>query len=761
MDAFNEASVWGDSALGKSTQRIPEHTISPSSLTGSPAGSYDDPYSGYPNDEGYDDNDDKGSDNGEAQLNQLNADASVDAMEDVEFKTPSEIVDLRAPSDVEFKTPSAGKNDDIDEFKIQNELAATMQSIAISGDEEVIETSNAEQPKESTPPTDTDAFTAARLHAKQQELLSSLTEGEDTGLLGSPRAVITEAPGVGEKLFSGRNDEGGPLDVLGMAGEATGSPTRMGTGTVPSQVSSPNRKTLRLRPRRAKILRRKEAIQQKDVKEEQVNDETRQSLEVGSSVDPLSTAQVKLHAAEASAGSAALGGARKQSLIASLDKPLFHLDRKKVLGHETKVGSTAGTNASHPDAKLPSAKFEITVGDPIKVGELANAHIVYTVTTKSASPLFKAPHAEVTRRYRDFLWLYHQMLNNHPGYIIPPPPEKQVYGRFDNTFIENRRIALERMLIKISERPVFQNDADFVLFLQSEEISEEVRERENIIRHSTVSGTSGTNGDEPEEVSATSVTSADSFSLASVINATENGNSGGFFSSLIGLNTPKYVENDSFMLEKQSYVDNLDSQLRSLSKSLDFILEKREELIQTQSELVKLVGNLADVEVNAEITELFTNFQELQSKIEQLLERTNLSQIMTIGATIDEYIRVIGSIRNCFENRFKLCNSVMNLESQQIRKQRQLANVKARYNNQADKVEKYEKELKDLDALITKQVEFRDRFNRTFRSELKRFEFEKVREFKSIIEIYWEGLVESQKELIELWESFDEKCGFE
>lgn len=183
--------------------------------------------------------------------------------------------------------------------------------------------------------------------------------------------------------------------------------------------------------------------------------------------------------------------------------------------------------------------------------------------------------------------------------------------------------------------------------------------------------------------------------------------------------------------------------------------------MKTQSELVKVVDGIADIEVNSEVMGLFSNFEDLEAKISQLLETTNLSQIMTIGATIDEYTRLIGSIRNCFENRFKICNSLVNLEYQEKKKQKQVAKARAKYQNQAEKIEKSQRELERLDAAIAKQTSFKDRFNSTFKKELDRFDFDKVTEFKNVIEIYWEGLIESQKELIELWESFYEKCGFD
>jgi sorting nexin-1/2 len=84
----------------------------------------------------------------------------------------------------------------------------------------------------------------------------------------------------------------------------------------------------------------------------------------------------------------------------------------------------------------------------------------------------------VSRRYRDFLWLYAQLHNNNPGIIVPPPPEKQAVGRFDTDFVESRRAALERMLNKIAAHSVLQHDGDLKIFLESDAFTVDIKNKE-------------------------------------------------------------------------------------------------------------------------------------------------------------------------------------------------------------------------------------------------------------------------------------------
>ncbi|KAG7902904.1 hypothetical protein KL907_004037 [Ogataea polymorpha] len=625
---------------------------------------------------------------------------------------------LFSPDDNPYASELTGADmDEVDfrtESNIYNELTDTMRSVHI-GKEELEETAqrteSGDEPQPVQGPIEDAIDETEQAKQKNKQLLSSLVAGDEENSTWA-QSILSDTPNANERLFTAGNE--GPLDGV-LDFDAPQSPPKISDDQPrPEPVTSPNKKTRVFRPRRAR----------------------RKSADTANACDPLSTRTEESQTESVES--------RKENLIAAVDKPLFDIKRG---------ASPVKPSIKTPATPEPADHFEIIVGDPIKVGELTNAHIVYSITTKTKSSLLKSETTTVTRRYRDFLWLYNQLMNNHPGYIIPPPPEKQAYGRFDEKFIENRRLALEKMLNKIARVSVFQKDYDFIVFLQSERFAAESKEREFLYYHG------GSSGDD-QSISA-GEDGANDFSASSIINTATGGSNGGFLSSLISISTPKYVENDQFIIEKQNYIESLDQQLRSLSRTLDMIVEKREDVITSMNELILIIQELADLEVNAELSELFANYEELQSKVKELLERTNLQQILTLGTTIDEYIRTIGSIRNCFEMRFKLCTNIVNLQSQHSKKQKNLIKFKSKNHNQFDKIKKYEDELANMENTIARQEEFKAEFNKNFKRELDKFEFEKVDEFRSTIEIYWEGLIESQKELIELWESFYDKCNFQ
>lgn len=697
-------------------------------------------------------------------------------------------------------------NNFVDEFKIQNELAQTMKSILLNDDDDELHADDSDNASEndqtehvhyidnnthrksdvgnpflaSSAGNDDNVDTLSRvnidlLKEKKDKLISSLTrESTSHGFLKDDTDTNDVNP---DNLFSfspvksSKAENGGivdsPLDgLLNLANTTSKQKSNLNDNVDrPSRykgIVSPNRKIKILRPRR---------VTKSSLIVEQSTSLTDSSPFNGDSslapVDPLSA---PLSDVDGKKDTSLLvsPSSRKQKFINESEAPLFNVNRDQVLQQNRQQLSPITSSKSNQNSEsfkyMPidedSTKFDIAVGDPLKVGELTNAHVVYTINTKSKCDLLNHEDTVVTRRYSDFLWLYHQLLNNHPGYIIPPPPEKQVYGRFDNKFIENRRHALENMLNKIAERTVLQTDPDFIIFLQSENFAQESKEREIVVHHNA-NIESLTVTDQESTIEGPMNTMAQILNTSAGLGINEPSSSGGFFSSLIGLNAPKYIEQDTFILEQQAYIDSLDNQLRQLTNSLDMILEKREELTLSLQEVTVVIQQLADLEVNVEITNILSNFEELQSKVRELLERGNLSQILTFGSTVDEYVRLIGSVRNCFENRLKICNSIATLQQHQEKKEQSLAKFRSKNQNQLDKIGRFEDELSKVNNVLDRQLQFKDDFDKNFKSELSRFEFYKIKDFKNMVEIYWESLIENQKLLIELWESFYDKCKFD
>ncbi|KAK9372691.1 Vps5 C terminal like-domain-containing protein [Lipomyces chichibuensis] len=390
--------------------------------------------------------------------------------------------------------------------------------------------------------------------------------------------------------------------------------------------------------------------------------------------------------------------------------------------------TSSGSGQKHiPVEQAANPTFDISVGDPIKVGELTSAHTVYNVRTRTTSKAFRYFDFTVTRRYRDFRWLYHQLSNNNPGIIVPAPPEKQAVGRFDESFVEGRRAALEKMLNKIAHHPVLQHDPDLKMFLETDALNSEIKVRERL----TVAQNEAKGG-------------------------------GGIMGTLGGAFqfNGKFVEVDEWFVDKRAYIEALDLQLKALSRALDTVIVQRKELADTTSDFANALTLLGEVELSRPLATAINGLADVEQRIRDLHERQGLQDMLTLGDTIDEYVRLIDSIKTVFSQRQKSYLSWQTAEQELTKKQQYLARVMRQGKTPPERLASMQEEVAEYERRVYSLRIGYDDICKTIKSEFEKFQKEKIEDFRSSVETYLESAVESQKEAIEMWETFYERQGF-
>lgn len=381
-----------------------------------------------------------------------------------------------------------------------------------------------------------------------------------------------------------------------------------------------------------------------------------------------------------------------------------------------------GHSLNQPSGPLspPAAMFEISVEDPIKIGDLTSAHTVYTVHTKTSSPLFSKSEMSVTRRYRDFRWLYHALEHNNHGIIIPPPPEKQAVGRFNEDFVEQRRAALQTMMNKIATHTRLSSDPDLKIFLESDNFANDIKSR--VVTLDELDQASG---------SGFMTTLGDAFSFSS-----------------------KFVESSQWFIDKKLYVDALESQLKSLYKALELVLGQRKELSDATGEFATVLESLGEVEFSKQLTELLVSFSQAQTRIRDLYSRQCMQDILSLSTTLDEYIRLISSIRSVFGQRQKVYFAAQNAEHDLTKKRAQLDKLLRQGKTQQDKLSILRQDVEEQEKKVANSREAFDDISRVIMQEFERFEHEEISDFRNSVELFLENAVEAQKEAIEVWETF-------
>ena len=115
--------------------------------------------------------------------------------------------------------------------------------------------------------------------------------------------------------------------------------------------------------------------------------------------------------------------------------------------------------------------FEISVTDPVKMGDAMNGFVTYRIGIRTRLPQYKSAEFYVIRRFSDFYTFHTRLQAKNPGVICPPLPEKSVVEKFRFTpaFIEARRLSLKEYLEDVTSHPILKYSVDLQLFLEASE----------------------------------------------------------------------------------------------------------------------------------------------------------------------------------------------------------------------------------------------------------------------------------------------------
>ncbi|KAE9394721.1 Vps5-domain-containing protein [Gymnopus androsaceus JB14] len=419
--------------------------------------------------------------------------------------------------------------------------------------------------------------------------------------------------------------------------------------------------------------------------------------------------------------------------------------------------SGARSLSSRPeDSSLPPL-FTITVDDPQKVGDPIRSYVMYTVHTRTTSPVFQKSAFSVLRRYSDFLWLYNTLSYNNPGVVVPPVPEKNpllftnpilgsagkkgYVGRFDEGFVRQRRFALEKCIQKIANHPVLCKDPDLKLFLESDTFSLDIKHRKPDLASQAPSG------------------------IISSIGQTLAGS--------------RFYETDEYFDSKKTYLDSLEAQLRSLVKSIDQVSKHRMEMAQAVVEFSDRLKDLAengdfntglhsDSSQAQNLSQALMGLADVERKAQDLHVLQSEQDMLTIMGTVDEYARLIGSVRLAFASRGRMYQAWKTADAEVIRvKQNHERNrgtsayggnspTPGSARGAGGALGHSLSQIAEAEMRASQSKRAFENTSRLCKEEMARFEEERVEDFRDALRAWLEGMIGRQSELIATWESYQQ-----
>ncbi|KAI9454444.1 Vps5-domain-containing protein [Russula earlei] len=377
------------------------------------------------------------------------------------------------------------------------------------------------------------------------------------------------------------------------------------------------------------------------------------------------------------------------------DKPLRPLPPMPLTG----VAASDGPPEKKETGLQPV--FTITVEDPQKVGDPIRAFTMYTVHTKTTSPTFSKPSFSVLRGYSDFLWLYETLSINNPGVIVPP-----------------RRFALENCINKIANHPVLCKDADLKFFLESDTFSLDFW----LIKHRKAE-------------------------LAS--------ERGGLMASIgQSITGPRFVETDEWFDRQRAYLEVLESQLRGLVKAIEVVTRHRSDI--HPGEFAQTVSDLAASDPGKSISHSLEELAELERKAQQIESAQMCADQATLLSTADEYARLVNFVRMAFSSRVRVYHAWQHADAEL----RQLKNAHERNRVQGkivtDRLGQSYSQIGEAERRVLEAKHGFEHVSRLVKSEVARFEQERIEDFKKGLESLLDGMITRQKETIQAREAFQQ-----
>ncbi|KAI0666816.1 Vps5 C terminal like-domain-containing protein [Trametes maxima] len=401
------------------------------------------------------------------------------------------------------------------------------------------------------------------------------------------------------------------------------------------------------------------------------------------------------------------------------DRPIAQTIAARVASREREQAPTSVTGSSAAVKRDNGIQpvFVISVDDPQRVGDPIRAYTMYTVHTKTTSPMYKKSTFSVLRRYSDFLWLYETLSMNNPGVVVPPVPDKNPFGRFDNEFVQQRRLALEKCIQKITSHPVLQKDADLKLFLESDTFSLDIKHRKAEMAQ-------------------------EKGGLITAIGQTIAG--------------PRFYETDEWFDRQRAYLDSLETQLRGLVKSIEIVAKHRIEVAATAGEFAQTIADLAACDVGKSLSASLIGLAEVERKAQDLQSVQAHEDMVTILSTADEYARLINSVRLAFSSRVRVYHAWKNADANLQRTKQTHENNRAQGRLGHDGLSRSLAQVAEAERRALDAKQEYEHVSRLVKSEVARFEHERIEDFKSSLEAFLEGMISRQKELIGAWESYQQ-----
>lgn len=363
--------------------------------------------------------------------------------------------------------------------------------------------------------------------------------------------------------------------------------------------------------------------------------------------------------------------------------------------------------------------FQFNISDPSKNHEGKTLSFwIYKISSKTTLTSFKNQINSVRRRYSHFLWLRNQLLEDYPGCIVPPLPEKSLIGAVEKyvstidtkNLLQYRQRSLTKFLARVGEHNELQQSSHLQAFLEMKfNEFEEYRKKLAVERKKSTGLTWFKKSLTPE---------------------------------------PKFVT------EQKKFVIKLEESLKLLKLKLQEMVKKRREMSASIGEFGKAFKNLGLVEKGYEDGNLSTSLIELSNQSDQI-SLCVLSQAeketMQVVETISYYLGMCDAMKKLMKKlevlrleRDDLSNTLNNSKTS-LEKLKKANTTELKLKQAEDKIIQLEDKLKTADELLQTS-------EKCFKNDIERFDLERKVDFAFMLHAFVAIQIEHSEDLKKNWE---------
>uniref|UniRef100_A0A9J7WZ87 Sorting nexin-1 n=1 Tax=Cyprinus carpio carpio TaxID=630221 RepID=A0A9J7WZ87_CYPCA len=321
-------------------------------------------------------------------------------------------------------------------------------------------------------------------------------------------------------------------------------------------------------------------------------------------------------------------------------------------------------------------------------GDGMNAYMAYKVSTQTSLTMFRSKTFTVRRRFSDFLGLFEKLSEKHSQNGYIIPPPP------------------EKSILGMTKVKVGKEDPSSAEFVERRRAALE-RYLQRVVCHPSL---------------------------------------------LQDPDVREFLEKEEWFDEKIQDVENEEQHLRKLHVMVESLVNHRKELSGNTAVFAKSVAMLGSSEDNTALSRALSQLAEVEDRIEQLHQEQASNDFFTFSELLADYIRLLGAVRGCFDQRMKAWQRWQDAENM-LQKKRE-TEAKLLWANKPDKLQQAKDEIAEWEAKVTQYERDFERISATVRKEVIRFDKEKARDFKRQIIKYLESVLHSQQQMIKYWEAF-------